>query len=324
MSPEAASGAEMTPLSDQYALGVVLYECLTGVNPFAAATNFAEVVLRLSTGDFTPVLVQNPQLSKRMAAIIERAMQLDPARRFADMRAMGRELLMLAGQRTRVTWALTFNNPVLGALTHAPVDFHDQPPVTVRERPHRRSRALLLVPALVTLVLAGGAWATGALRYDGAARASLAAFAANAGLIAQPAPTGERVVDAAGQPPPLRMALRPDPQQAELGIGSAAAPGAVLPLATVEAAPDAFPAGTSLELSAAASEPSSAARANGTAIAVSQALRGARPRLRTSSTRNKDTNVRSASSPEWLSTSARPAGIRDNMSYGTNNAPIFD
>src|SRR5690606_10657431 len=98
MSPEAAQGVEMTPLSDQYALGVVLYECVTGVNPFASAANFAEIVHRIINDEYEPASVKNPQRSKRMAAISERAMQVDPARRFPDLRAMGRELLLLAGQ----------------------------------------------------------------------------------------------------------------------------------------------------------------------------------------------------------------------------------
>ena len=67
MSPEAATGGEMTALSDQYALGVVLYECLTGVHPFAASSNFAEIVQRITIGDYTPIALQNPQLSRRMA-----------------------------------------------------------------------------------------------------------------------------------------------------------------------------------------------------------------------------------------------------------------
>ncbi|HWO11545.1 MAG TPA: serine/threonine-protein kinase, partial [Polyangiaceae bacterium] len=85
MSPEAAMGDEVTPLSDQYALGVVLYECVTGVNPFAGAKNFADVVQRVTTGDFKPAAAQNPELSRRMAAIIERAMQRVPSRRFSDL-----------------------------------------------------------------------------------------------------------------------------------------------------------------------------------------------------------------------------------------------
>jgi serine/threonine-protein kinase len=109
MSPEAARGEEMTSLSDQYALGVVLYECATGVNPFTSSNSFAEVVGRVTSGDYPAVSSQNPRLSKRMVGVIERAMHLDPSRRFSDMRAMGRELLLLAGQRTRITWGLSFS-----------------------------------------------------------------------------------------------------------------------------------------------------------------------------------------------------------------------
>jgi len=110
MSPEASQGLEMTALSDQYALGVVLYEAASGSNPFAGANTFGEVVRQVTTGDYPPVATRNPRLSKRMVAIIERAMHLDPARRFSDMRAMGRELLALAGQRTRITWGLSFSD----------------------------------------------------------------------------------------------------------------------------------------------------------------------------------------------------------------------
>src|SRR5688572_26440275 len=38
MSPEALMGEDMTALSDQYSLGVMLYECATGLNPFMADT----------------------------------------------------------------------------------------------------------------------------------------------------------------------------------------------------------------------------------------------------------------------------------------------
>jgi hypothetical protein len=318
MSPEAAGGAEMTPQSDQYALGVVLYECVTGVNPFASATNFAEVVHRVSTGDFIPVSVANPQLSKRMSAIIERAMQRDPERRFSDMRAMGRELLLLAGQRTRVTWALTFNNPTSAALASARIDYNDQPPVTVRQARPRR-RGVLLVPALVALVLAGGAWATGGLKPVGLAGLGLGAAPSNTQLAAQYPAANERA--AARATAPLTMALRPAGEEETRTGGAGLAPGSVLPLSTVElAAPPPQPLSVSLSAGEVAPAPSADSNAKGTAIAVSQALRGARPRVRTQ--RNKaNTN---ASAPEWASSSPRPSNLPAGMNYGTNNAPIFD
>ena len=50
-------------------------------------------------------------------------MSLDPEQRFKDLREMGRELLLLAGQRTRITWGLSFGeaHPTLtsGQVTHA-------------------------------------------------------------------------------------------------------------------------------------------------------------------------------------------------------------
>jgi hypothetical protein len=236
---------------------------------------------------------------------------------------MGRELLMLAGQRTRVTWALTFNNPIAGALASARIDYHEQPPVTVRQ-PRPRRRAVYIVPALAALVLAGGAWVTGALEPVGMAGLSLG------DLMGTPQVTAHAVMgDRTGAPAearPLRMALRPDPPSAgeeqETRIGGAGvAPGGALPLSTVElTAPVARPLSESLPAGAAAPALNVEATAKSTAVAVSQALRGNRPRARTRA--NKD--GRNTGSPEWLSSGSRPAALPAGMNYGTNNAPIFD
>jgi serine/threonine-protein kinase len=116
MSPEAVQGQEMTELSDQYALGVVLYECATGKNPFVTTT-FAETVRVITTGDYPPASQEKPEVSRRLSRIIERAMHIEPSQRFASVRELGRELLLLAGQRTRITWGLSFGEPA--AVTHS-------------------------------------------------------------------------------------------------------------------------------------------------------------------------------------------------------------
>jgi serine/threonine protein kinase len=107
MSPEGLRGEEMTTASDQYSLGVVMYECVTGANPFGANT-FAEIFRLIGAGEYPAPSNARPQISKRLERIIMRAMNLDPSQRFKDLREMGRELLMLAGQRTRITWSLSF------------------------------------------------------------------------------------------------------------------------------------------------------------------------------------------------------------------------
>jgi eukaryotic-like serine/threonine-protein kinase len=119
MSPEALMGEDMTALSDQYSLGVVMYECATGINPFVS-DSVAETARRVTSGEFAPLSEHAIRPSRRLASIIERAMSLDPQQRFPDMRTLGQELLSLAGQRTRITWGFTF-----GELSRA------QPALTV-------------------------------------------------------------------------------------------------------------------------------------------------------------------------------------------------
>jgi serine/threonine protein kinase len=107
LSPEAARGGAVTALSDQYSLGVVLYECAVGVNPFAADT-VTEAVRRIVAGEYAPLSRHEARPSEPLVRIVERAMSLDPGHRFVDLKALGRELLMLAGERTRMTWTLSF------------------------------------------------------------------------------------------------------------------------------------------------------------------------------------------------------------------------
>jgi len=153
MAPEAVQGAEMTPLSDQYALGVVLRECVTGKNPFEGS-NFAEVV-KLITNAHYPLLSElNPRLSKRFVAIVDRAMNVDPNNRFSDMRAMGRQLLLLAGQRTRITWGLTFGQEGRGPLPLATLERPSMPEQLPAATPPRKKRATAMLIAGVAVLSA--------------------------------------------------------------------------------------------------------------------------------------------------------------------------
>lgn len=113
LSPEVARGGSLTALSDQYSLGVVLYECAVGVNPFAASTE-EDAIRRIIGGEYPALSRHEARPSEPLVRIIERSMSLDPAHRFDDLKALGRALLGLAGERTRMTWSLSFG-PARGA-----------------------------------------------------------------------------------------------------------------------------------------------------------------------------------------------------------------
>lgn len=91
MAPEQASGQEITPRTDIYSLGIVLYEMVTGDVPFKG-DSFANVLIQ-------HIQAQPPRPSKavesldfRTEAVILRALAKDPEQRYGTVEEMIKEL----------------------------------------------------------------------------------------------------------------------------------------------------------------------------------------------------------------------------------------
>ena len=80
MAPEQAWGQthEIGPLSDQYALGAILYEMLVGRPPFQGATAMETLELARNQEPVPPTRLQ-PQVPKDLETICLKALQKDPA-----------------------------------------------------------------------------------------------------------------------------------------------------------------------------------------------------------------------------------------------------
>ncbi len=105
--------------SDQYGLGTILYECVTGRRAFEEES-FYILLKKIAEGEYLRPSLQRPGVSDRIEAIIMRAMSLEPLDRFASVKELGAALLELASETTRVLWAPFFGAPpVMEAYTPA-------------------------------------------------------------------------------------------------------------------------------------------------------------------------------------------------------------
>jgi eukaryotic-like serine/threonine-protein kinase len=91
LSPEQASGKQVTPATDVYSLGVVLYELLTAEVPFPGE-NFVAVAMKHLNDPVPDILERRPDVPMRLVAAMEHALEKDPARRFSSMREFASEL----------------------------------------------------------------------------------------------------------------------------------------------------------------------------------------------------------------------------------------
>lgn len=93
MAPEIILGAPPTPASDLYAVGILLYELLTGATPYGGGRAI-DIFTRHVQDDLVPPSVRYPELdiSRALDAVLARALAKDPHHRFHDAEAFASAL----------------------------------------------------------------------------------------------------------------------------------------------------------------------------------------------------------------------------------------
>lgn len=95
LAPEQVEGGPVDGRTDLYALGVVLYEALTGTPPFTADTDAGTALARLHR-DPTPPRRLRPEIPLAVEQVVTRALARHPDGRYPDAAAM-RQALLAAG-----------------------------------------------------------------------------------------------------------------------------------------------------------------------------------------------------------------------------------
>jgi len=114
-APEQILDAQSAgPASDQYALGVILYECLSGQRPYEGDNLFV-VFKAIVDATARPIGELRAGVPGDLQGIVARAMHKEASGRFASAAALGRALLPFASARQRSVWA-----PGLGVEAAAP------------------------------------------------------------------------------------------------------------------------------------------------------------------------------------------------------------
>jgi serine/threonine-protein kinase len=120
LAPEQVRGEEATPATDVYALGVVLYQFLTGRLPYEGSS-LAELAVRQQNEKPLPPDTYNSEVPETLGAAVLRALEGDPSRRYAsaDELAAGLRLGLEGGDVTLPLDEGTSATRVLGGDTAA-------------------------------------------------------------------------------------------------------------------------------------------------------------------------------------------------------------
>ncbi|CAN5712045.1 Stk1 family PASTA domain-containing Ser/Thr kinase [soil metagenome] len=136
VAPEQAQGQRVDGRTDIYALGCVLFEMLTGQQPFDGETAVTLAYKHVSEAPPAPRSI-NPEIPESMEAVVLKAMAKDPAERYQTGKELAEDL-QRAGDGQRVLAATGTAFAITQAIPHQSSGPAAQPDPTLMDAPPPR------------------------------------------------------------------------------------------------------------------------------------------------------------------------------------------
>ncbi len=154
LAPEQARGEEATPASDVYALGVVIYQLLTGRLPHEGSS-LAEMAIRRESERPLSPSSYNPDVPETLSTAVLLALQGDPTARYSSARALadglrtgmaGRDPSRALDSEAPTTWGVTDSTRTLPRTDEEPSTPVVPAPVPRRPPARRPPRPVIQPP----------------------------------------------------------------------------------------------------------------------------------------------------------------------------------
>lgn len=245
LAPEQARGLPVGPPADLYAVGIVLYEMLSGRVPFEGE---AAVTVAMRHVQEAPEALtdRNPLVPIALESVVMRALAKDPTQRYQSADEMGLELDKVRqglpiSDETAVIGAATIamNRPTEQTMVAPPLPPRESAPARAKNPNRRRLWILLIVVGVVLAAIAIGvvAWSR-----TGSSSNTPPTTAATTGVLVQvPNVVGQQEADAIAALKQLELvplAIRTASTNAPAGQVTAQHPGSG----------ESVPAGTTVEI----------------------------------------------------------------------------
>ena len=180
VSPEQAQGKALTPTTDLYSLGIVMYEAVTGKVPFDAPDAVSVALKQVKEAPIPPSKI-NSSIDPELETIILRAMEKNPLKRYATADQMRTALNNYLGgrpidkgveqpaEKTRVLSPSSLpvikkdgaqppiHTAVMPSVSELQKTFNVHSSSRIREAEERRRRSMMVIITVIVVVLLAAA-----------------------------------------------------------------------------------------------------------------------------------------------------------------------